>query len=69
MSFVSLTHMKNTYRIVAVVGIVCVSGLGLRGAARDHRAHLSDDLLSHVERHTDYKQPTVGAHGLAQAEK
>ena len=50
MSFVSLTHMKNNYRIVAVVGIFCVSGLGLRGAPRDHRAHLSDDLLSHVGR-------------------
>ena len=50
MSFVSLTHMKNNYKVVAVVGIFCCSGLGLRGAPRDHRAHLSDDLLRHIER-------------------
>jgi serine protease AprX len=44
--------MKINYKVVAVVGIFCCSGLGLRGAPRDHRAHLSDDLLRHIERKT-----------------
>ena len=64
MSFVSLTHMKNNYKIVAVVGIFCVSGLSLRGAPRDHRAHLSDDLLSHVGRKTSARARVL-VHGDA----
>ena len=64
MSFVSLTHMKNNYRVVAVVGIFCLSGLGLRGAPRDHRAHLSDDLLTHVGRKTSARARVL-VHGDA----
>src|SRR4051812_10670899 len=64
MSFVSLTLMKNHYKVVAVVGIFCLSGLGLRGAPREHRSHLSDDLLSHVGRKTSARARVL-VHGDA----
>src|SRR3954467_15815875 len=64
MSFVSLTLMKNNCKVLAVVGIFCLSGLGLRGAPRDHRAHLSDDLLGHVGRKT-WGRARVLVHGDA----
>src|SRR3982750_830518 len=64
MSFVSLTLMKTNYKVVAVVGIFCLSGLGLRGAPLDHRAHLSTDLLRHVERKSTARARVLG-HGDA----
>jgi len=44
--------MKRHYKFVGVIGVFLLSGLGLRGAPQDHRAHLSDDLLTHVTRRT-----------------
>jgi serine protease AprX len=45
------THTR-TLRIGAVVALVAISALGLKGANAEHRAHLSLDLLTHQSRHT-----------------
>lgn len=44
----------TTKRIAAVLVLIAASALGVRGFAPgdEHRAHLSDDLLGHVARHT-----------------
>jgi len=44
--------MRAPLRIGAVVVLVAMSALGLKGANAEHRAHLSLDLLTHQSRHT-----------------
>src|SRR4051812_34677982 len=39
-------------RVAVVLIVTTVWALSLRGAAGDHRAHLSDDLSGHAARHT-----------------
>jgi serine protease AprX len=40
------------HRSLIAIALVLASALSLRGAAADHRAHLSNDLVSHLARHT-----------------
>jgi serine protease AprX len=51
--------------ISTVLAFVAVSALGVRGA-EDQRAHLSDDLLGHVARHTSARTRVI-VHGDADA--
>jgi serine protease AprX len=46
-----VSHMPPK-RAALVLSLTIVCALGLRGAAGDHRAHLSDDLSGHAARHT-----------------
>jgi serine protease AprX len=50
-------------RIALTLALVATSALGLRGAD-DRRAHLSDDLLGHVARHTSARTRVI-VHGDA----
>jgi serine protease AprX len=52
-------------RISIVLALVTVTSLGLRGAEGQH-AHLSDDLLGHVARHTSARTRVI-VHGDADA--
>ena len=45
-------YKRTPLRIGAVVALVAISALGLKGANAEHRAHLSLDLLTHQSRHT-----------------
>jgi serine protease AprX len=47
-----------------VLALVGTSALGLRGAGEDRRAHLSDDLLGHIARHTSARTRVI-VHGDA----
>ncbi len=49
-----------------VLIIVATSALGIRGAGEEKRAHLSDDLLGHVARHTSARTRVI-VHGNAAA--
>jgi serine protease AprX len=52
-------------RFVLALALVATSALGIRGAD-DRRAHLSDDLLGHVARHTSARTRVI-VHGDAAA--
>src|SRR5262245_46861127 len=47
-----MTDRKMLLRAPLVVALIALSALTLRGSNADHRAHLSDDLVAHVQRHT-----------------
>jgi serine protease AprX len=49
-----------------VITLIATSAFGLRGAGEEKRAHLSDDLLGHVARHTSARTRVI-VHGDAAA--
>ena len=49
-------------RAAIIASLVGVSALTARGSNRDHRAHLSDDLLAHQARHTRVRARVI-VHG------
>ena len=55
----------NIKQTSTVLALVAVSALGIRGA-EDKRAHLSDDLLGHIARHTSARTRVI-VHGDADA--
>ncbi len=55
----------NIKQTSTVLALVAVSALGIRGA-EDKRAHLSDDLLGHIARHTSARARVI-VHGDADA--
>src|SRR4030088_2030990 len=59
-------HLMTIKHSVTVLALLAVSSLGIRGAGDDKRAHLSDDLLGHVGRHTSARTRVI-VHGDAAA--
>ena len=58
--------VKHFIRVVLILGLVTSSALALRGAALDHHAHLSSDLLGHQAQHTTARTRVI-VHGDAAA--
>ena len=52
-------------RLVVATALIATSSLGIRGAD-DRRAHLSDDLIGHLARHTSARTRVI-VHGDAAA--
>ena len=60
---VRYTTMK---KFAAIVALIATSAFGLRGAGQEKRAHVSDDLLGHITRHTSTRTRVI-VHGDAAA--
>src|SRR6185436_17690961 len=54
--------MTYKFRIAVVTALIAGTSLGLRGAAPEHRAGLSDDLLGHKARRTSARARVI-VHG------
>ena len=53
-------------RVATVLALISISALGVRGSGVEHRAHLSDDLVGHLARHTSARTRVI-VHGDAAA--
>jgi serine protease AprX len=56
----------NIRHIAVVFTLVATAALGIRGSGDEKRAHLSDDLLGHIARHTSGRTRVI-VHGDASA--